>query len=216
MAASYPVTRFIIANTNAGPGSDQDSDLFNGIRHMKQAGIRVFGYVFTSSGTRDPVAVKADIDRWRNFYDVTDIMFDESLAMMKNFAYYKDLANYVHMQTPGSLVELNVGAPVLYGETVNEAYMKVADILSLYEGSYTNYTTFRPPAWTSRYSAARFKNYIYGVPDAEALPGLLQHVLQNHTGYFDITDTDPSHIWGVLASSSFWAKLVPDVRVVCR
>src|SRR5215469_13663844 len=41
MAASYPATRFIIANNDAGPGSTRETTLLNGIRQMKQAGIRV-------------------------------------------------------------------------------------------------------------------------------------------------------------------------------
>lgn len=216
MAASYPATKFIIANYDAGPGSTRETTLLNGIHQMKQAGIRVFGYVYTSHGWRDPAAIKADIDQWRDFYNVTDIMFDEAITTMRNYPFYKEIANYVHAKTPGSLVELNPGAPVLYGEPINEAYMKVADILSLYEGSYANYLSFRPPAWTTKYPSSRFKNYIYGVPDSEAIPGLLQQVLQNQIGYFDITDTDPSHIWGELASDSFWKALVSDVRAVCK
>jgi hypothetical protein len=216
MADSYPATRIIIANNQAGPGSTQEMTLLNGIHQMKQAGIRVFGYVFTSSGRRNPAAIKSDVDRWRDFYNVTDIMFDEGLAMMKNFSFYKDIADYVHTKTPGSLVELNPGAPVLYGEPINEAYMKIVDILSLYEGSYANYSNFHPPAWITKYPAVRFKNYIYGVPDPGAIPGLLQQVLQNHIGYFDITDTDPSHIWGVLASDLFWNTFVAAIKAVCK
>ncbi len=205
MAASFPATSMVVVeNTSAnGPGSSFSSDLMNEINQMRQAGIRVFGYVYTSFGNRNPADVKADVDQWKALYNVTDIMFDEAWADTSKIPFYSDIANYVH-RTPGALVELNPGAPI------DEAYMQFTDILSIFEGPYSQYLNFHPPSWVTKYPATRFKNYIWGVPGSSVIPGLLQKVIQNHTGYFDITDsTQP---WGELASDAFWNALVPAVK----
>ena len=205
MAASYPATRMVVVeNTSAnGPGSSFDPTLSSEINQMRQANIRVFGYVYTNFGNRNPAEVKADVDQWKALYNVTDIMFDEAWADTSKIPFYSDIANYVH-RTPGALVELNPGAPI------DEAYMQFTDILSIYEGPYSQYLNFHPPSWVTKYPATRFKNYIWGVPGSSAIPGLLQEVIQNHTGYFDITDS--IHPWGELASDAFWNALVPAVK----
>jgi hypothetical protein len=205
MASSFPATRMVVVeNTSSnGPGSSLNPTLLSEINQMRQAGIRAFGYVYTSFGNRSPAAVKADVDQWKALYSVTDIMFDEAWAGTSKIPFYSDIASYVH-RTPGALVELNPGAPI------DEAYMQFTDILSIYEGSYSQYLNFHPPSWVTKYPATRFKNYIWGVPGSSVIPGLLQKVIQNHTGYFDITDsTNP---WWELASDAFWNALVPAVK----
>ena len=207
MTTSTPAMQMVIANINNGPGSARSDVYTNLINQMRQAGIRVFGYVLTHFGNRDSAAVKADVDQWKAFYNVTDIMFDEGYADTSKIPYYNDIANYVH-RTPGALVELNPGAPI------DEGYMKFIDILSIYEGSYSQFMNFHSPSWVMKYPATRFKDYIYSVPNPSVIPGVLQHVIQNHTGYFDITDS--THPWIELATAPFWNALVPAVESTCK
>lgn len=209
MASSYPATRSVVVeNTSSnGPGSSLSSPLMSEINQMRQAGIRTFGYVYTSFGNRNPAAVKADIDQWKALYNVTDIMFDEGWADASKIPFYNDIANYVH-RNPGALVEMNPGAPI------DEGYMQFIDVLSIFEGPYSQYQNFHPPSWVMKYPATRFKDYIHSVPNPSVIPGLLHQVMQNNTGYFDITDsTQP---WGQLASDTFWNALVPAVASACK
>ncbi len=210
MATSYPATRSVVVeNTSTnGPGTSVRSDLMAEINQMRQAGIRVFGYVYTSFGDRDPAAVKADIDQWKTLYNVTNIMFDEGWwkDTSKN-AYYMDLYNYVH-RTPGALVEINSATPV------DESFMQFTDILSVFEGPYSGSLNYHSPSWMMKYPPNRFKMYIHSVPNTGVIPTLLQKVMQNNVGYFDITDsTQP---WGELGSNTFWNALVAAEQSTCK
>ncbi len=210
MAASYPATRMVVVEntSSSGPGSSLNPTLMGEINQMRQAGVRAFGYVYTSFGNRNPAAVKADIDQWKALYNVTDIMFDEGWwkDTSKN-AYYMDLYNYVH-RTPGALVELNSATPV------DESFMQFTDILSVFEGPYSSYLNYHWPSWVMKYPPTKFKAYIHSVPTTGVIPTLLQKVVQSNTGYFEITDsTQP---WGQLGSDTFWNALVPAVESTCK
>src|SRR5207253_512524 len=100
VAASFPATQMIVFGTN-GAGAAVDAVYLQRVNQMRQAGIRVFGYVNTGGGNIAPATVKGNIDNYNAFYNVTDIMFDNASTITANIPYYKDLADYVHSQTPG-------------------------------------------------------------------------------------------------------------------
>jgi hypothetical protein len=85
-----------IINPDSGPGTAQNIDYVEGISILKNAGIRVIGYTYTSYGSRPIADVEADIDRYISFYgsSISGVLFDEMAYTSGNENYYKTLSNY--------------------------------------------------------------------------------------------------------------------------
>jgi hypothetical protein len=84
-----------VINPDSGPGTAQNIDYVEGISILKDAGIRVIGYVYTSYAGRAIADVEADIDRYVSFYgpSISGVLFDEMSYTAGNENYYKTLSN---------------------------------------------------------------------------------------------------------------------------
>ena len=220
IAASFPATQMIVFGPDNLTGVN--ADYYQRVQQMHGIGIRVFGYVNTVDTTTGIMIksedVKKNIDAYNHLYSVTDIMFDNAETITANIPYYQDLADYVHGQTPGSLVEMNASSSVLGTEEVPEAYMQFDDILAWFEGTYAQYfdPTFpnsKLMSWAKKYPSIRFKNYIHHVPDPSVIPSLLQRLIQNNTAFFHISDQTNPYV--DLGTDQFWNALVPVVEATC-
>lgn len=92
----YPDVPVIgVINPNNGPGSTIAPQWYiDEINKLKAAKIKVIGYVFTQYGARPLSQVMADMDKYRQWYKLDGIFFDEmaNTAGLEN--YYKQLASY--------------------------------------------------------------------------------------------------------------------------
>src|SRR5215218_5025026 len=59
-----------VMNPSSGPGQQQNLDYVNTVNKTKAAGVREFGYVYTDYGDRSQSAVKSDIDKYYEWYNV--------------------------------------------------------------------------------------------------------------------------------------------------
>ena len=123
---SVPVIAVI--NPSSGPGTSKDTNFVNGTQKLQSAGIIVLGYVPTSYGSRSASLVEADINSYKNWYNVNGIKFDEMSTNATYVIYYSNLSAYA--KSLG--MTMTVGNP---GTDTIPDYIGTVDTLSIYEGS---------------------------------------------------------------------------------
>lgn len=197
---------FAIANINNGAGTGGMQANFNTmINNERTAGIKVYGYVYTSYGSRSLSSVEADINSWYSWYNLDGIMFDEGPGTGWSTAqktYYKTLHDYVKAKTGsnvhGTTVVLNPG-------TITDEYaMSVADIISDYEDAEANYAGATFPSWTKNYAADRFFHILHTSAGVSQMQSDIALAKQRNVGYvFITTDTMPNP-YDTLPSDPFW------------
>ncbi len=181
----------MIMNPNSGPGTSVNSTYVNTVNSAKNAGIKVYGYVHTSYGARAATDVKAEIDMYKSWYNVTDIFFDETPTSATYLTYYQDISNYVHQN--GGKVVLNPGT------TPDERYLGFADIIMNFENTASVYQTATFPSWINNYPASRFVHLVYDTPDS-SLSSVLTLSQSRNAGYVYITNDILPNPWDTLPS----------------
>ena len=98
LARRYPAVPITaIVNPCNGPGRVVDPYYLQGIAILRDAGVRLAGYVSTAHASRSPDDVRADIDAYNWLYSFADIrgsgvFFDEMLCSLESMGYYNALA----------------------------------------------------------------------------------------------------------------------------
>lgn len=88
------VPMIVCINPSNGAGSFKDDIFVNGINRLKSVGCIVIGYIYTSYGARNPGVIKDEITKYRSWYDLDGIMFDEMANRVGYEHYYRDLTTY--------------------------------------------------------------------------------------------------------------------------
>jgi hypothetical protein len=131
--AERPVRdRVVIINPDNGPGATLLPEYRAAVAADQRTGTRVLGYVHTGWGARDPSAVHADVLRYRDWYGVDGVFFDEAAHDAAGLPYYASLAREARAAGLG-VVALNPGAVPAPG------YFDLADIVVTFEGPYSAY-----------------------------------------------------------------------------
>ena len=100
-----------IVNPSSGPGSGQDPNFVSGINSLRSAGITVLGYVATGYGSNSISSVEAQINDYKQWYNVNGILFDEMSSTPGYETYYSTLSSYAY-SLGFSWTVGNPGAPV--------------------------------------------------------------------------------------------------------
>jgi hypothetical protein len=129
----------VIANPSNGHFSVVDALYASVISKCVDAGMQVVGYVYTKYGARDINIVKADIDKWTEFYKhlgVSGIFFDETEGREAKGQrpYYTELTAYIKSKGYETSI-INPG--ITADQTFVENY--TADIIVSFESYYSNY-----------------------------------------------------------------------------
>ena len=176
-----------IINPDSGPGTAQNIDYIQGISILKNAGIRVIGYVYTSYASRPIADVEADIDRYVSFYgsSISGILFDEMSYTGGNENYYKTLSNYAKSKG----LTFTAGNP---GTDTLPSYIGTVDTLNIYEGSGVPSLGYLSGGWHSNYSKQNFSFVAYGVPN---LNQTYITSAAKYVGYMYITNDNLPNPW---------------------
>lgn len=204
--SAKPPLHIMIANPSNGPGASADPDFVAAIAAAQATGIDVLGYVETANTAVAPTTAEQDIDRWKTFYNVTDIFFDHTSVSASDLSYYQSLANKVHL-TAGATVMLNPG------QTPDEAYMALSQIVNIFEGIPSTFATFTMPTWAANYDVSRFSSFIYAVPDAATMKLLLAQSRTANIGYVYVTSDDQPNPYDNLPT--FWSDEVAEIKAAC-
>jgi hypothetical protein len=143
IAAAGKVKILAIINPNSGPLATVDSTYATYMTKLKNAGVEMVGYVYTSYGTRDVNAVKADIDTYVSKYPlITGIFLDEAANDASKIPFYTQVYNHV-MSKPGySETILNPGVQP------DQGYLAISTNIMIYEN------------YASSLSTASFSNWV--------------------------------------------------------
>lgn len=120
-----------IINPHNGPGSERSESYTAGTRKLLDAGCSVVGYVRTDYMKQPIASVKADIQRWKDWYpQINGIFLDEMVSKASPEAgrYYSDIRN--HAAAAG--LPLVIGNP---GTTPEAGMFGTADALIVHESA---------------------------------------------------------------------------------
>jgi len=124
----------VIANPFNGPGTSQNSDYTNAMNAVRSAGGKVIGYVHTSYSARAMDDVKADIDKWYNWYSIDGIFFDEVATGQSRVNHYQGLYDDVQQKQSGATVVFN------HGTTPHSDYFGIGSaIFCIFEDEFSNF-----------------------------------------------------------------------------
>ena len=203
---SKPAPRIMIFDA-AGPGAGNSPEQVYqaAVKQAQAAGITIMGYSDTNYAQRPASVVEADVRKYKAWYGVTSIFFDEVSSSSGQLAYYRQLADYVHSVNPGSAVMLNPGT------YPDQQYMSVGDIVMVFENNYASYVNLQVPSWTQKYKAGRFAYVIYGAsgPQMVNAIGLAQ---QRHAGYVYVTGGTGPQRYDSLPS--YWSSEVSAISAI--
>jgi hypothetical protein len=190
-----------------GAGAAPDSGLQNLVKQAQAAGITVLGYSSTANGQRPVAQVEADVANYAAWYGVTGIFLDRVSGVSQDFAYYSSVSSYIRGGHAGATVWMNPGV-----YPADQDYMSLADVMSVFEGPYSQYLTLQVPGWALNYPASRFVHTVYATPES-ALASALTMAQQRNAGYVYVTDLTGDDPYQGLPS--YWAAEGADVAVGC-
>lgn len=185
---SHPeVPILVVINPHNGPGPSQEIEYAKGISFLQSADISVLGYVHTNFAARSSADVMAEIDRYKEWYSVNGIFFDQMSNIVGNEGYYNILDDYSKSQGLGLTVG-NAGIDIPVG------YFDAVDIVMLHDnfGLPDSMTVER---WATNYDRSNISIVSYGVyPPNQAFV----RDASEHIGYIYMTDDVLPNPWDSL------------------
>lgn len=186
-AANSQVPITAIINPNNGPDScPPNSDYQRGLSDLRNGGVTILGYIYTSYGQRPLETVKAEVDLYRECFDVDGIFFDEAANDTLSLAYYQDLYSYVKTTLDGDMVIINPGSQI------EQDYIKTpgGDSAIVFEDLSANWSLYQPDDYLSSgdYTAEHFAAIVHTVPDTDTMRSHLDLAVARNIGYVYITD----------------------------
>ena len=199
---------FAVLNRDSGPGTRRDAGYVDAARALANAEVAAVGYVDTAYGKRSPDAVRTDVKRWRRWYGITSIFFDQTPTAKRHLDRYRAYVDDVHDQDGRAIFN-----PGTYPDRV---YVDLADVTVTYEGALDDYRALARPAWVSKVPAHRMWHLVYGTPEPE-VANVLSLARSYKAGYVYVTDDTLPDPWNVLAT--YWPDLLAQVEAAmtsCR
>lgn len=204
--ASAPRVSLMIMNPNSGPGASKNSAYVTAVRNAQASGIRVIGYVSTRYGQRSAATVKREIDTYKNWYSVDGIFVDEVSSSTTSINYYKDIANYIRAKN-GTLVMLNPGT------VPAEAYVRLADIVVVFEGTYSSYQSWQVPSWLFNYPSSKFSHLVYATSNSTLMTNAIRLAVERNAGNVYVTNDVLLNPWDTLPT--YWNEELNAIEAKC-
>jgi hypothetical protein len=211
IVAAKKVPIAAIINPNNGPnGAPPNADYQQGIRDLRQAGVRIIGYVHSNYGKRNLKLVKADIDLYIKHFDIDGIFVDETASSKDKLGYYQKIYHYIKSHRKSLQVIINPGTDL------DESYMKkpVADVAVIFENDRKVWNTYQPPVYQQNYSASHFAALVHTATNSKMMKGILDRAANSNFGYIyitnDSTNTANHNPWDSLPS--YWQAEVDYIQ----
>jgi Spherulation-specific family 4 len=183
--AAKKVQILAIINPNNGPDrAPPNTDYQRGIQDLRQAGVKIVGYVPSNYAKRDFQAVRADIDIYAKYFKIDGIFIDEMTSNLESLNYYRQLYQHIKSLSPQYLTIVNPGTDV----AENYISQPVADITVIFENTQKVWATYHPPMYTSKYSPQHFAALIHTTPNRKLMKSILDRSKKYQLGYIYITD----------------------------
>ncbi|MGI0019832.1 MAG: spherulation-specific family 4 protein [Nitrososphaera sp.] len=196
----HPAVPFVVTfNPSSGPGSAKDSNIANWVAKLQSAGVIAIGYTYDNYGTRSLSALKADADKYKNWYNADGLFIDEFTNKAGNEQHYRDITAYVK----GPLgMKMTMGNP---GTDVPKSFIGTVDVINITEGRGYN-----PISWlqycilcttSGWHTEVDKRNFAYMRYDIPSLDTAWQQESMKYVGLVLITDGNDSN--------GRWFKLPP-------
>lgn len=215
-----PTVGIAIANPASGPGTSFDQNYADAIQAADDAGVRVIGYVrtgyFGTTGipTNDGQTsfeawtrqIEAEVDTWYDLYGsygLDGIFFDEALADCGpddvHVNLYVEIAEHVRQQVGAATVVDNPGT------SVERCYLRAADTLVTFEGEYSTYQSWEPPAWQASAYPDQLWHLVHNTP-ASNLADAMALSKDRNAGHVYVTPDVLPNPWDTLPPDPYWAE----------
>ncbi|MBK7978317.1 MAG: spherulation-specific family 4 protein [Deltaproteobacteria bacterium] len=191
-ASQVPITA--IVNPDNGPGgAPPNSDYDVGLTLLRDSGVTLVGYVYTSYGARDLAAVKADVDLYAGSWAVNGIFVDEVSSGAADLTYYQPLYDYIRAKPGLDRVVVNPGTHV------DEGYVSApaSDVAVIFENG-SGWSSYAPDPYVASYSDERFAALGYGITDVPTMQHFVDLAVQRNVGYVFVTDDTLPNPWDSL------------------
>jgi len=201
-----PSVNTVIMNPENGPGQIKNPDYVEAIKNAQRTGISVIGYIHTDYGNRNVNLVKSEIDKYISWYDVNGIFLDEVSTDPNQIPYYNELYNYIHSYWD-MIAVLNPGT------FPHESYMKVGDILLVFEGNYWSYFRLEIPSWVFTYDPGRFWHVIYDIRTKFFMKNVVRLSRNRNAGNVYVTNDKGDNPYDTLPS--YWDDELNEIERYC-
>ena len=198
------VRRTLILNPDSGPGTQPDPNYVSAVASARTAGATVVGYVHTSYGNRPQEDVLADVQAYRQFYDVTHVFLDEVSSTAAELPYYGNISTAV--RSAGGLVLLNPGTHP------DERYMALGDQVVTFEGTYDTYRRAQIPSWTANHPPHKFTHLVYATAGRN-MSNAISLAGKRKAGNVYVTDDGGANPWDTLPS--YWSDELDRLAGSC-
>jgi Spherulation-specific family 4 len=197
----------MLLNVDSGPGTGPLSHFQTLVTQAQDAGITVLGYSSTNYGQSAVSSVETQVQEYKSWYGVNGIFLDTTQGTPGEFSYYQTLANFVRSTIPNGVVWLNPG------DYPDPEFMSIADVVMVFEGSYSSYLSDQVPSWISQYSPSQFAHVIYDMPSSD-LASAVSLSRTRRAGHLFVTDLNvPGNPYGALPS--YWSQEVSAISAPC-
>jgi Spherulation-specific family 4 len=219
ITAAKKVSIVAIINPNNGPDrAPPNADYQQGIKDLRQAGIKIIGYVPSNYAKRDLQAVEADIDLYLQHFNIDGIFIDEATSTPDKISYYQQIYRYVKTRAIQSSLPLASSYNVIInpGVAVDEGYLshQVADTIVIFENYQKVWENYRPPAYVKKYARQHFAALIHTNTDRKLMKSTLDRAVKSKFGYVyitnDSTDTTNRNPWDTLPT--YWQAEVNYIQ----
>lgn len=190
--------RAVVLNPASGAGAAPLPEYAALAARLRGAAIRFVGYVDTDYGRRSADSVRAEVARWRDWYDVDGVFLDQSRADLAGLDLYERHVGEARALGCRTVV-LNPGC------YPDEAYAHLANLVVVFEGDAAQHRRVVVPSWVRRIPAERFCHLVHGV-SADGLVAARSRTASWHAGSLYVTDQVLPNPWGRLAP--YWTDLV--------
>ncbi len=207
-AARIPVTA--IMNPFNGPGNNLDSNYVSAVDDLRAAGGKVIGYVRTNYTAEPAATVKANIDKYVNWYNIDGIFFDEmsNSGAQSNLDYYQDIYDYAKAIDPAWEVMGNPGINTV------ESYLTrpAADSLLVFESQGSSYPGNTPSSWNFNHDPSAIGHLVHTTPTEADMLAYLDLAVSRNAGQVYITDDVLGNPWDTLPS--YWEAEVTRIEAI--
>jgi hypothetical protein len=188
-AANSQVSITAIINPDSGPGGcPPNTDYQRGLNDLREAGVTILGYVYTSWCGRDKGIIKGEVNLYDQCFDIDGIFFDEveggSCSHEDCCDYYRDLCSYVKQRPNLELVFLNPGTKT------DECYYEIptCDTINLHENSGTAWPDYQPCPYVVTYPSEKSSMLVHSEPDTDTMKSHIDLAVSRNVGYVYVTD----------------------------
>lgn len=195
-----------IMNPFNGPGVGQNPDYLAATTSFKNSGGILYGYVYTSYGSRNLTDIKTDIDAYLTNYSAVDgIFLDEMASDAGSIATYAAIHNYIKGINPNLRIIGNAGV------NADEIYLQQAiDTLVSFENTWTNYAAYQPTAWSSNYAASSFAHIAHSATTLADMESVINAASSKNGGMVYVTDDQLPNPYDLLPS--YWDQEVALIQ----